>query len=266
MADTVQFDALLIEAPADRVRLVRLNRPDVLNALDTRMGAELFTYFEQIALDPGGVRCIVLSGAGEKAFCAGGDLKQRLDMSVADWRRQHVAFERMARALLACPIPLIGAVNGLAYGGGCEIAGCCDFLYASETARFAMPEARLGIIPGGGGTQTLARAVGQRRALELILTGKPFDAAQALQWGFVNAVFAADRLLPEALATASVIADNAPMSTRQAKQAVARGVGMSLSDGLAFEIEAYNRTVSTQDRVEGVRAFNEKRPPRFTDQ
>jgi enoyl-CoA hydratase/carnithine racemase len=188
-----------------------------------------------------------------------------MDMSVADWRRQHVVFERMARALLSCPAPLIGAINGLAYGGGCEIAGCCDFLYASETARFAMPEAKLGIIPGGGGTQTLARALGQRRALELILTGKPFDAGQALEWGLVNAVFAADRLLPEALATASVIASNAPMSTRQAKQAVLRGVEMSLSDGLAFEIEAYNRAVPTEDRIEGVRAFNEKRPPRFTD-
>ena len=179
------------------------------------------------------------------------------------WTRQHVIFERMVRALLDCPIPLIGAVNGAAYGGGCEIAGCCDFLYASSNAKFALTEVTLGIMPGGGGTQTLPRAVGERRAKELILTGRAFSAEDACAWGLANASFAPEELLVKALETAKTIARNAPISTRQAKQSIHRGLQMSLRDGLTFEIEAYNRMVPTEDRHEGVLAFNERRPPRF---
>ena len=169
--------------------IVRLNRPDASNALNTQMGRDLVRYFEDAALDPKSLRCIVLTGAGDKAFCAGGDLKERRGMTDEAWTRQHVIFERMVRALIDCPVPIIGAVNGAAYGGGCEIAGCCDFLYAAESARFALTEVTLGIMPGGGGTQTLPRAVGERRAKELILTGKPFTAAEAHAWGLVNEVF-----------------------------------------------------------------------------
>jgi len=140
---------------------------------------------------------------------------------------------------------------------------CCDFLYAAEHARFALTEVTLGILPGGGGTQTLARAVGERRAKELIMTGRPFSAAEARDWGLVNAVFPAESLMSEATATAERIAANAPISIRRAKQSIHRGLQMSLRDGLTFEIEAYNRTVPTQDRLEGVLAFNERRPPRF---
>ena len=140
------------------------------------------------------------------------------------WTRQHVIFERMVRALIDCPVPIIGAVNGAAYGGGCEIAGCCDFLYAADSARFALTEVTLGIMPGGGGTQTLPRAVGERRAKELILTGKPFSAAEACEWGLVNEVFPLAELLPAALATAARIARNAPISTRQAKLSIHRGL------------------------------------------
>jgi len=216
-----------------------------------------------VALDPGGVRCIVLTGTGEKAFCAGGDLKERRGMTDEAWARQHVIFERMTRALIDCPVPIIGAINGAAYGGGCEIAGCCDFLYAADTARFALTEVTLGIMPGGGGTQTLPRAVGERRAKELILTGKPFTPAQARDWGFVNEVFLLPDLMREALATAARLARNAPISVRQAKLSIHRGLQSSLRDGLALEIEAYNRMVPTEDRREGVLAFNEKRPPSF---
>lgn len=168
----------------------------------------------------------------------------------------------MVRALLDCPIPVIGAINGAAYGGGCEIAACCDFLYAADHVRFALTEVTLGILPGGGGTQTLARAVGERRAKELILTGRPFSTAQAQDWGFVNAVLPSAALLPEA-ATAERIAANAPISIRQAKQSIHRRLQMSLRDGLTFEIEAYNRTVPTEDRHEGVVAYNERRLPHF---
>lgn len=255
------YDTLQVEPGI--VTTVRLNRPAVSNALNTRMGEELVDCFEHLAMDAGSTRCIVLTGSGDKAFCAGGDLKERRGMTDEAWRRQHVIFERMVRALLDCPIPVIGAVNGAAYGGGCEIAACCDFLYAADHARFALTEVTLGILPGGGGTQTLARAVGERRAKELILTGRPFSAAQAQEWGLVNAVFPSASLLAEAFATSERIAANAPISIRQAKQSIHRGLQMSLRDGLTFEIEAYNRTVPTEDRLEGVLAFNERRLPRF---
>ena len=185
-------------------------------------------------------------------------------MTDAAWQAQHLVYERMVRALLDCPVPVVGAVNGAAYGGGCEIAACMDFLYAAETARFAMTETSLGIIPGAGGTQTLARAMGERRAKELILANHPFTAAEAMEWGLVNAVYPQDELMEAALGIAERIAANAPIAVRQAKQAIGRGLSMALRDGLAFEIEAYNRTVPTGDRREGVLAFNEKRRPRFT--
>ncbi len=148
--------------------------------------------------------------------------------------------------------------------GRLKISACCDFLYAAEHARFALTEVTLGIMPGGGGTQTIARAVGERRAKELILTGRPFSAADAKAWGLVNEVFPADRLQTEALMTAEAMARNAPISVRQAKQSIHRGLQMSLRDGLAFEIESYNRMVPTEDRREGILAFNEKRTPRYS--
>jgi enoyl-CoA hydratase/carnithine racemase len=257
------FETLSVEPVDEHVTIVRLNRPDASNALNTQMGRDLVRYFEDAALDPKSLRCIVLTGAGNKAFCAGGDLKERRGMTDEAWTRQHVIFERMVRALIDCPVPIVGAVNGAAYGGGCEIAGCCDFLYAAEGARFALTEVTLGIMPGGGGTQTLPRAVGERRAKELILTGKPFTAAEAHAWGLVNEVFPLSELLPAALATAARIARNAPISVRQAKLSIHRGLQLSLRDGLALEIEAYNRMVPTEDRREGVLAFNEKRTPNF---
>jgi len=257
------FSALLLATPKPHVLLVTLNRPDVANAFDTKMAEEIIRLFENLALNPGEVRAVVMTGAGDRAFCAGGDLKERNGMTDEAWGRQHLVFERMIRAVIDCPLPLIGAVNGAAYAGGCEIATALDFLYAAPQARFAQTETTIGIIPGAGGTQTLARAIGERRAKELILAGKPFTADEALNWGLVNAVFPQDRLLDEAIAMAERVAANAPIAVRQAKQAIHRGLQMSLTDGLAFEIEAYNRTVPTDDRKEGVRAFNEKRKPDF---
>jgi len=254
---------LTIANRGPHVQLVLLDRPEAANALNTQMGRDLVGFFEEAALSLGERRCIVLAGRGEKVFCAGGDLKERKGMSDAAWAAQHLVFERMVRAILGCPVPVIAAVNGAAFGGGLEIAACCDFIYAADNARFALTEVTLGIMPGGGGTQNLPRAVGQRRAMELILTGRPFSAAEAHEWGLVNALFPAGDLLDAALATADRIASNAPISTRQAKQAIARGMQMSLADGLAFEIEAYNRMVPTEDRREGIASFNEKRRPVF---
>jgi len=257
------YATLALTNPLAHVLQVTLNRPEVANAFNTQMATDLVHCFEHLALDAGGYRCVILTGAGERAFCAGGDLKERDGMSNTAWTDQHLVYERMIRAVIDCPLPLIAAVNGAAFGGGCELTAAVDFVYASENARFAMTETSLGIIPGAGGTQTLARAVGERRAKELILSARRFSADDARQWGLVNEVFAAEQLLDETLQIAARIAANAPLAVRQAKQAIHHGLQMSLADGLAFEIEAYNRTVPTDDRYEGIKAFNEKRSPNF---
>ena len=257
------FETLKVDEPVDHVMLITLNRPDSANALNTQMANDLIEVFEGLALDPNNTRAVVVTGSGARAFCAGGDLKERNSMSDHLWTKQHLVYERMVRAVLGCSIPVIGAINGAAYGGGCELACALDFVYASEKAKFAQTETRLGIIPGAGGTQTLARAVGERRAKELILSGQPFSASKAKEWGLVNDVFPANDVLKKTLEVAHMIASNAPLAVRQAKQAIHKGLQMGLMDGLAFEIEAYNRTIPTEDRREGVASFNEQRKTEF---
>jgi enoyl-CoA hydratase len=257
------YETLQITEPQPHTLLVMLNRPEIANAMNTQMGIDLLALFDGINATPNKQRCIVLTGAGPRAFCAGGDLKQRLGMTDEQWQDQHLIFERAIRAIIQCPVPVIAAVNGAAYAGGMEIALCADFIYAAEHARFALTEVTLGIMPGAGGTQNLPRAVGARRAKEILLTGKPITAQQAFEWGMVNRICKADTLMAEALETASTIAANAPISTRQIKQSVNYGLNMDLASGMMFEIEAYNRMVPTEDRREGIRAFNEKRKPNF---
>lgn len=184
-------------------------------------------------------------------------------MTDTEWRAQHAIFEEAFYAIMDSTVPVIAAVNGAAFGGGCELALACDFIYAARGARFALTETTLGIMPGCGGTQNLPRALGERRAKELILTGRAFSSAEALEWGMVNRVCEPGELMPAALETAQAICANAPVSVRQAKKAIQCGLNVDLRTGLAFEIESYNRTVVTEDRLEGVRAFAEKRTPRF---
>lgn len=259
------YETLRVERRGAHILVVTLNRPEAANAINTQMGHDLVAIFEALAQSGiGELRCVVLTGAGDRVFSAGGDLKERCGMTDAAWAAQHLVFERAIRALLCCPLPLIGAINGAAYGGGCEIAAACDFLYADPAARFALTEVSLGIIPGMGGTQTLTRALGAGRAKELILSARPFGADEAMAWGLVNHVTASGAVLAEALATAERIAANAPIAVRQAKRAIEAGRDMALSLGLQFEIEAYNRTIPTADRSEGVLAFNEKRSARFS--
>jgi enoyl-CoA hydratase/carnithine racemase len=257
------FETIAVSRHEDHILLVTLNRSEVSNALNTRMGLDLMEVFEALSIDLQGLRAVIITGSGEKAFCAGGDLKERNGMTDESWQSQHAIFERMIRAMMGCPIPLVAAVNGAAYGGGCEIAAAADFVFAANNARFALTEVTLGIMPGAGGTQNLARAVGERRAKEIILSGNPFTAAEAEAWGFVNRVTELPELLETTMAIARRIAGNGPIAVRQAKQAIHRGMQMSVWDGLAFEIEAYNRLVPTEDRREGVLAFNERRKPIF---
>ncbi|MDA8107233.1 MAG: enoyl-CoA hydratase-related protein [Betaproteobacteria bacterium] len=257
------YPTLKVERDGEHVLVVTLNRPEVLNAIDTRMGRDELDLWTRLAADPGELRCVVLTGAGERAFCAGGDLKERDGMTNEAWRAQHELFERAFVALMELPLPVIAAVNGHAYGGGLETALACDFIYAARNARFALSEVRLGIMPGGCGTQNLARAVGERRAKELILSARAFSAEEGHAWGLVNRLCEPGRALADALETARAIAGNAPLSARQAKKSIHYGLQMDLLTGYRYEIEAYNRLVNTEDRLEGVRAFNEKRKPVF---
>lgn len=257
------YETLKTQPHGEHVLLVTLNRSSAMNALNTQMGRDLADLFGRITVDPGAVRCAVLTGAGGKAFCSGGDLKERDGMTPRSWQAQHELFERTFVSMMECPTPVIAAVNGHAYGGGLEMALCCDFAYAARGARFALSEVRLGIMPGGCGTQNLSRAVGERRAKELILSGLPFSADDGAAWGAFNRACESGTVLQEALATASTIADNAPLSVRQARKSIHYGMQMDLLSAYRFEIEAYNRLVDTEDRHEGVRAFNEKRTPVF---
>ena len=255
---------ITIQKITEHVILFTLARPKALNAFNTEMALQIYNFFEELALNPASARVIIITGYGDKAFCAGADLKERVRISTETWHKQHIFFERMIRSIIDCPIPVIGAVNGLAYGGGCEVVGACDFVFASEDAKFAQPETKLGIIPGAGGTQNLPRTMGERRAKELIFTGSPFSADEAYRWGLVNQVVPKKELLQKVQKVAEKISKNSPLAIRQAKQAIHRGLQLSLRDGLAFEIEAYNRTINTNDRREGLSAFNEKRKPNYT--
>ena len=257
------WQTLEVSAPAEHVLLVTLSRPAVANALNTQMGLDLRDLWVALSRDPGDVRAVVLTGAGTKAFCAGGDLKERNGMTVETWQRQHEIFEEAYWTLMELPVPVIAAVNGHAYAGGLEMALACDFAYAVPGARFALTEVTIGIMPGAGGTQNLPRAVGERRAKEIILTGRPFTAAEALEWGVLNRIVDADQLVAVALDTAKAIAANAPLSVRQAKKSIHLGLQADLRTGLRIEVEAYNRLIGTEDRLEGIAAFNEKRKPRF---
>jgi enoyl-CoA hydratase/carnithine racemase len=259
----MSYKTLDVKPHGEHILVVRMNRPEVANALNTQMGHDQFDLWSRLTVEPGQIRCAILTGAGERAFCAGGDLKERDGMTQAAWQAQHELFERAFVALVECTVPVIAAVNGHAFGGGLEMALACDFAYTVPNARFALSEVSLGIMPGGMGTQTLPRAVGERRAKELILTARPFGAAEALEWGVVNRVCEPGKLMEEALASAQSIAANAPLSVRQAKKSIHYGLQMDLLTGYRFEIEAYNRLVDTDDRREGVKAFNEKRKPRF---
>ena len=257
------YETLLTEMVEPHLLKITLNRPQVGNALNTQMGHDFLDLWTRLTEDTRDIRCIILTGAGDTIFCAGGDLKERKGMTKEQWLKQHQLFERMYWTLTDMPIPVIAAINGHAYAGGFETMLSCDFVYASSAAKFALTEVTLGIMPGAGGTQNLPRAIGQRRAKEMLMTGRPIDAAKALDWGLLNEVCEPGQVLNKALDTARIIAGNAPLSVQQIKKSVRYGLEMELRTAFRFEVEAYNHLIETEDRYEGVLAFNEKRKPVF---
>jgi enoyl-CoA hydratase/carnithine racemase len=255
------YETITLTEPQPGLAVVTFNRPEVANALSTQMGRDLLDAWSRLRADAA-LRCVVLAGAG-KHFQAGADLKERNGMTDEAWAEQHRLFEAMIRAQLACPVPVIAAVQGAAMGGGCEMSLACDFTYAAEGARFGLPEAGLGIMPGLGGTQLLTRAVGPRRALEILTTAAPISADQALDWGLVNGVVASETLMDTVMAVASQIANRAPLSVRGLKRVVHGGLDLDLKQAMDLELTLYNELFRTEDRREGVASFNEKRTPAF---
>jgi enoyl-CoA hydratase/carnithine racemase len=252
--------AELVETSVDgHVALCRLNRPEVHNALSPELMEELAGALEGFDADPD-VRCIVIAGSDE-AFAAGADIRATVERSF-DEALYHPAAS-FWRRLAALKTPIVAAVSGWALGGGCELALTCDLIVASETAEFGQPEITLGIIPGGGGTQRLARVLGKQRTMDLVLTGRRIDAKEALEAGLINLVTKKTEWLSEALELAGRVARRPPLATRLAKQAIVAADETSLSAGLEMERRLYELSMATEDRVEGMRAFLEKRKPDF---
>jgi len=241
------------------VALLQLDRPEARNALSPEMMEQIATALEQFDPDPD-VRCVVIAGS-EKVFAAGADIKAMSERSFAEALRHPAA--SFWRRLAAVKTPMVAAVSGYALGGGCELALACDMIVASDTALFGQPEITLGIIPGGGGTQRLARVLGKQLAMEYVLTGRRFDAEMGLSMGLVNKVVKKGKWLQEAMAFAHTVAERPPIATRLAKQAVLAAEETSLAAGLENERRLYELAMATEDRVEGMRAFLEKREPKF---
>jgi len=241
------------------VALLRLNRPEARNALSPEMMEEIASELERMDPDPD-VRCMVIAGSDE-VFAAGADIRAMSERSFAEALRHPAA--SFWRRVAAVKTPLVAGVSGYALGGGCELALACDMIVASDTALFGQPEITLGIIPGGGGTQRLARVLGKQRAMEYVLTGRRFDAGMAMRWGIVNQVVGKNRWLEEALELARTVAERPPIAARLAKQAVLAAEETGLSAGLENERRLYELAMATEDRVEGMQAFLEKREPKF---
>ena len=244
------------------IATITFNRPKALNALNAALLEEFSSALDEIAADEN-IRVLVLTGAGDKSFVAGADITELATFNSLTAKN----FAQKGHAIIAklqqLPIAAIAAVNGFALGGGTEIAIACDFIYASENAKFGQPEINLGVIPGFGGTQRLPRLIGANLARELIYTGKMISAAEALQLGLANKVVPPDSLMDEVMKTDGLIASKGKVSLREAKQAINKGMQTSLQDGLDYEYEMYALALSLEDKAEGVNAFLEKRAPKF---
>lgn len=251
--------SVLLEYPSDHVALLRMNRPEAMNALNLATRDELADHIGILGGD-NNIRCIVITG-NQDVFVAGADLKEMSTMTTLEMTQTPV--REKWRRIASCPKPVIAAVNGYALGGGCELAMHSDILIAGESAIFGQPEIRVGIMPGGGGTQRLAKAVGKFKAMKILLTGEPFSAREAYDMGLASEVVADDKVLERALQLAKIIADLPPLAIRQTKEVVLAGDDCSLDAALTLERKAFDILFDTEDQKEGMRAFIEKRKPVF---
>lgn len=253
-------EPLVIVRKEGGIRTLTLNRPDSMNSVSFPMLRELKTALEDVEFDPD-ARCVIVTGAGDKAFCSGADLKERATLSDLEVRRYIQTIRSTFTVVENLPIPVIAAVNGVAFGGGTELALASDLRLLSDRAVMGLTETSLAIIPGAGGTQRLPRIVGTAKAKELIFLARRIDAAEALSIGLANWVVPHESLLAEATRIAQAICQNGPVALRLAKRAIDRGMEMDLGDGLVFESTCYEITIPTEDRKEGLTAFREKRKP-----
>jgi enoyl-CoA hydratase len=258
----MSYTHLLFEVDDLGVALITINRPQKLNALSAAVIGELGEAFDRVAQDKA-IRAVILTGAGEKAFIAGADINELAAFSPYEARDFALRGHAIFRRLETCGKPCVAAVNGFALGGGLELAMACTVRFASENAKLGQPEVKLGIIPGYGGTQRLPRLVGRGRALELLLDGEPVTATDAFRIGLVNAVVPQAELLPYCRSWLSKVLANGPLAIRLAAEAVDAGLNGGLEEGLRFEAAAFGVVAATEDRIEGTRAFLEKRPPAF---
>ena len=247
-----------------QVALITLNRPHADNAITTEMGARLTEIVETIAVRPA-VRVVILTGAGERAFSVGSDLRQRKNMTKEDWLRQRQAFDRTLYTVRQLRKPILAAVNGTAYGGGCELAQSTDFIIASENATFGQPEAMLGLAAGGGSPALLPRLLPPGKALQMLMTGDPISAQEAHRLGMVNELHPQDELLDAARRIAEKIASNSPTAVQAVKRAVQLGEGQPTEQAIAIMMDMHWRSAVHPDRIEGIGAFNEGREPTFQD-
>jgi enoyl-CoA hydratase len=245
------------------VMLIEINRPAVLNALNSAVFNDLYSVFQQMREDDA-VRVVILTGSGNKSFAAGSDVTEMSACNLLEGRKFALGVYRAQQAIALFPKPTIAAINGFAFGGGLEVAMCCDIRLASEKAKMANPEINVGIIPGGGGTQRLARLVGAGRAKEIIFTCQTIDAATAYRIGLVNHVFPPEQLIDEARKMANTIASKSPVLEALAKQAINIGQDLDLENALKMEVELFAQCFGTEDGKEGLLAFVEKRQPNIT--
>jgi len=256
---------VLVDHLADgRIALITLNRPHADNAITTEMGARLTEAVETIAVRPA-IRVVVLTGAGTKAFSVGSDLRQRKNMTKEDWLRQRQDFDRTLYTVRQLRKPVLAAVNGVAYGGGSELAQSTDFIIASENATFGQPEAMLGLAAGGGSPALLPRLLPPGRAMQMLMTGDPIDAQEAHRLGMVNEIHPPGELMDAAMRIAEKIAGNSPTAVQAVKRAVRLGEGQPIEQSIAIMMDSHWRSAVHPDRVEGIGAFNEGREPTFQD-
>lgn len=258
----MNYEYILIQVD-EGIATITINRPELLNALSPAVYHELNEGLKELASDPD-VKAVIITGAGNKAFVAGADISAMSAMSANDALLFGAIGKETSGRIENMPKPVIAAINGLAFGGGCELALTCDFRVASRSAKFGQPEINLGIIPGGGGTQRLTRLVGISQAKAMIMLGDAITAEQALQIGLVHQVVEADQLMPAAVQLAKKLAQKAPIALAMAKRSINRAVGSDTDDGFEFEIHCFAHCFSTKDQKEGMKAFIEKRPPQFT--